>query len=257
MSCPKRSTYISDPFSASELESLRESALQEIEYCFGSAQVKGNQDILRLRRKTDNQELITIPKDVNICVLKKELANQVFNPSEHGRYYFQSNKIILNPEKWCKKTVIHECLHSVSIFSHPCNSRFFKKTLSFSEGATEFLTGLLLFGNHYDCYKNWIKKRYKVCGLSYKHDVKIIFAFCGCVDPQVLIDLYLGNRTNVFPTAWTCFTEDIIQHTQSNFKDILDEGLRVGLINAFGFECERQFQRKFRDLKRTLDFSLL
>ncbi len=258
MSCPEKSNYILDPHSTSALECLRESALQEIEYCFGSAQITGNQDILTLRRKTDNREITTIPENVKIHVLERELANQVFDPLDRGRYYRRSDKIILNPEKWCKKTVIHECLHSVSIFNHPCNSSFFRKTLYFAEGATEFLTGLLLFGNHYACYKNWIKKKYKkVCGLSYPHEIKIIFAFCGCVDPQVLVDLYLGNRTNVFPNAWAYFTEDIIQASGKNFKDVLDEGMKIGLITAFEIECEQRFQRRFRELKKSLDFSLL
>jgi hypothetical protein len=259
LSCPERPKYISNPKSAKELERLRESTLQEIEYCFGSAQVKGIQDTRTLRRKTDNQALITIPENVNVCVLEKEIADQVFAPKERGRYFPLGNKIILNPGKWCRKTLIHECLHSVSIFSHPNNSTFFEKTKLFAEGATEFLTGILLFGNHIECYENWIHKKYnKVCGLSYPHETRTFFAFCGFVDPQVLVDLYFGTRSDIFPTAWTYFIDDIRRQTGCNFKDVLDEGMKIGLITAFGFECEHQFKRKFRDLKRTqLDYNRL
>lgn len=258
MSCPERTIYTSNSDSPSGLLNLLDSTLQEIKSNFGVAQVKGVQSSLSLKRKTDGQVLKILPTDLRVYKLEKRMWNQIFPPSYRGVYFSKGNKILLNDEKWCKKTLIHESLHSVSIFNYPSNSAFFKMTLPFAEGLTEFLTGLLLWRTHNDCYENWRHRRFKeLCGLSYPRDTRIFFSFCGCVNLQCLIDLYFGTYTNIFPNAWTDFTEAIRQNTGNNFNDVLDQGRKIGLINAFRIECERQFKRKFRDLQKLLDYNLL
>jgi len=258
LSCPERMNYIANSSSPSGLDSLLDATLQEIQRNFGVAQVKGIQRAFPLKRKSDGQILQILPHDMRICELETELWNQVLPINSRGRYYPVGNKILLNHEKWCRKTLIHESLHSVSIFSHPSNSAFFERTLGFAEGLTEFLTGLLLWRDHNNCYENWRSRRFRqICGFSYPRDIRILFAFCGCVNLQCLIDLYFGTQTNIFPNAWTDFNEAIRNTTGNNFKDVLEEGMRIGLIRAFEIECELQFKKKFRKLRRSIDYDIL
>jgi len=257
LSCPGRELYIANTNTLSGLEKRLEDAIQEIRSSFDFAQIRGIQAELPLKRRSNGQVLQTLADNVRIWILEKRTWDQVFGPSrEKGRYYPLGHKILLKDENWCRKTMLHESLHSVSIFSHSQNWNLFEMTKLFAEGLTEFLTGLLLWRLHRNCYENWRFGRFPQWGsVSYPKETKIFLAFCGCVNAQSLLDLYLGTQTNDLLEAWSSFITAIRHDTEKRFKDVFHEGERIGLIVAFKNECERQFGKKFRKLQKLLDYS--
>lgn len=68
-------------------------------------------------------------------------------------YCSKTGKIFLVAGKWCFSHLIHEALHSRSVFSQ---ERFCEKSTRFvTEGLTELLVGLTLMEKIPDCYRVW------------------------------------------------------------------------------------------------------
>lgn len=212
---------------------------------------------LPLRNRSDGQILRTLPDYVRIWMLEQETWKQIFGRyRKRGVYDANGNKILLEKDCCCRKTIFHESLHSVSIFSDPCNREKYEMTRLFTEGMTEFMTGLLLFRRYRDCYENWRLRRFpRWCSVSYPRETKTFLAFCGCTSAQSLLDFYFGTQSNDLPVAWRGFVSAIKQDTRKKFRDVFREGERIGLFVAFRNECERQFGKKFRKLRRLLDYS--
>jgi hypothetical protein len=69
-----------------------------------------------------------------------------------GSYSVENKRIILNEGQWCFSTLIHETLHSRSVFS----KQIYSPNLQFVyEGITELLVGLTLKEKLPECYKQW------------------------------------------------------------------------------------------------------
>jgi hypothetical protein len=242
----------------SGLEIRLNEAIEQIRQNLSSlARVKGVQGQLSLRRRSDGQIMQTLPDYIRVWVLESRTWDQVFGLGrERGRYKPTTNKILLKKENWCRDCMVHESLHSVSMFSHPDNSNAFDMMRLFVEGATEFLTGLLLWRAHRNCYENWRLVRFpKYCGASYPKETKTFLAFCGCANAQSLLDLYFGAHSDNLGVAWSSFIEAIRNDTGKKFKDVFPDAQRIGLFMAFKNECDRQFGRNFRKLQKSLDYS--
>ena len=258
LSCPKRERYIANANTLSGLESRLDETLEEIRrYLNNVAQARGVQEELPLKRRLDGQVLQTLPDSVRVWMLEKRTWHQIFGPgAKRGAYNPRVDKILLEKDSWCRKTMIHESLHSVSIFNDPRNRDKYEMTRLFAEGATEFLTGLLLFRKHKNCHENWRLRRFpQWCSASYPRQTKTFLAFCGCANVQSLLDLYFGTHTNDLLVGWSEFIRAIRRDTGKRFKDVFKEGERIGLMMAFKNECERQFGKKFRKLQKLLDYS--
>lgn len=258
MSCPERTRYIAHANTLSGLEDLLDETLAEIrQHLSSAAQVKGVQEQLQLKRRFGDQVVKTLDHDTRIWILDKKTWNQVYGQSGHrGAYHQQGNKILLEEDRWCRKTIAHESLHSLSLFVDSRNLYWHGMFSPFAEGATEFLTGLLLFKAHRDCYENWRLMRFSQwCSASYLRATKTFLAFCGCVNVQSLLEFYFGTQTNDLTTALSSFIAAIRQDTGKNFRNIFGEGERIGLFIAFKNECERQFGKKFRKFQKVLDYN--
>lgn len=257
MSCPERKRYISNAHTLSGLGNRLNEAIEEIRNNLSNvAQNRNSQRALPLKRRSDGQIIQILPDHIQIWILEKKTWHQVFEPNAaRGAYIPCANKILLEDDNWCRKTIVHEALHSVSIFSDPSNKDTYEMTRLFAEGATEFLTGLLLFRRHQDCYDNWRLACFPHwCSVSYPKETRTFLAFCGCADSQSLMDLYFGTQTRDLSAAWTEFTTAIRRKTGKPFKDVFQEGKRIDLTMAFKNECERQFGKKFRKLQKLFDY---
>jgi len=232
-------------------------ALLEIQQSFGYSQMLGTLAEIKLRRREDDMVLRTLPKDLLIWKLEAKDWNQVYGADGRGTYLPFGCKVLLNDEKWCRKTMIHESLHRMSIFSHP-NNWLLKDSLElFAEGTTEFLTGLLLWKKHKKCYENWLSGRFNQwCSVSYSRETKTIFAFCACANIDCLKDLFFGTGSKTISVAWSGFVTAIQKSTGKIFKRTFKEGKEIGLSNAFKRECERQYGREFRKRQKLLDYSI-
>jgi len=92
-------------------------------------------------------------------------------------YYDPINKIIVLGPKGCRKTLIHEILHSLSYFCQDQRlMKVMKSELEFFEGINEYFTGYVLYKKCKCCFNNWIQSRYPNCNISYVGSVRLIGA---------------------------------------------------------------------------------
>lgn len=175
-----------------------------------------------------------------------------------GFYNYDSGSIFLHHPIWCRHTIIHEVLHSVSIFT-----RFFKTYISiaqwnlhipFIEGINECLTGIILQRRYPNCYDYWINKRLTQCEIDTPSRVKLWCSLCQCTDMRDLATFYLSRNNNLQRT-WDTYQEQV-RTRYPNFRYPFNVNIPFR-ENIFKDVCVREI-REFRDIfesKSNLDFS--
>lgn len=186
-------------------------------------------------------------------------------PSNRGRYLYASAAILLHEKKngdeknaWCRKTLIHEILHSASIYS-----RVFDRFPNISrlhyfliEGITECLTGYILLKCHPRCYNGWKTNQMDRCSISYREHVRLWCSFCQCVGIRDIADFYLSSQENP-SDAWNQLVQSVQAKGFGTFNYQLDPG------RAFNEPQFRQvcvdslpnFRETYESLSKCLDFS--
>jgi hypothetical protein len=93
-----------------------------------------------------NKEVIEVPSHIFLKILGECETDAL------GFYDMETGKIFLDREKWCFSTLIHETLHSRSVFSQS----LYHSNLEFvADGLTELFVGLILEKALSDCHKQW------------------------------------------------------------------------------------------------------
>lgn len=183
--------------------------------------------------------------------------NLNFPPGVHGVYH--RGKIFLKEGNWCRKTLYHEALHSLSIFSLPNVSSIGHRHRFFSEGLTEFFTGYTLFENHKICYSSWKRGTFRECKLSsYKNGVKRWCTFCNFIELEEVRKLYFWDGTGTWGERYNQFLTAIHNAGYPDFHDVLELGMDTEVL--FTQECIDNFGEDFQSIlnsRRSLDYSLI
>ena len=175
-----------------------------------------------------------------------------------GLYDPQIGKIILCQGEWCRETLIHETLHSLSFSSVRMDLR--RTLLSIFEGLTEFFTGYVMFKLYPECYDAWKASQYSFCSVTYAPSVKLWSAFCRFISISELLKIYFWNGTSDWEASYDAFLSTIRQAGYSRFDDFV----RCPVPTVEGRlldECLKNFGReKFRSvyeapLQTVLDFT--
>lgn len=132
--------------------------------------------------------------DVNVMLpsgLKLRFKRQPVTSSYYyirGAYDPLKKEIVLFEPWWCRRTLVHETLHSLSFFYR--DESLIDKSLGewrfIVEGFTEFFTGYVLYvlRKRFSCYLYWLNRSYLPCRISYEPYVKVLGALA-----QVLVSL--------------------------------------------------------------------
>lgn len=185
------------------------------------------------------------------------------HPGRRGCYIYPPAVILLhengdNRNSWCRKTMIHETLHSVSLYSRiwdrfPNILRLHK---FFREGITECLAGYILFKRHRDCYEGYKSNQLYRCSISYRQHVRLWCSFCQCVGIRDIAEFYLSSQENP-ADAWNQLVQSVHAKGFTTFNYQLDPGrafnepqFRQVCIDSFP-----DFMEIYESLSRCLDFS--
>lgn len=175
----------------------------------------------------------------------------------HGVYH--NGKIFLKEANWCRKTLYHEALHSVSVFSVRSVSSIGRRHLFFSEGLTEFFAGYMLFKDYKTCYNSWKRGTFRECKLSsYKNKVKLWCTFCNFIELSEVIRLYFWNGSGTWDQRYVRFLTAIRNAGYPDFRDVLNLGNNTDTL--FVQECVNNFGRDFHDVlhsRKSLDYALI
>ncbi len=192
------------------------------------------QDIKRMIERALNIE-IHLPPDLKVV----EAAEYDF--FEQARYDPIEKKLILRSDLyWCKITLVHETLHACSYFSHNYDEKKMEYFRPFIEALTEFLTGYVLYKEQSHCYKAWINRTYRICGLSimYERGVRAFAVAARYIPLKDFVKIYIWQPNK----NW----EDEFKKFLSKYNLRIQAG--ITLISKFIRALEKAFGKDLLEL---------
>ena len=246
MHCSLSDTYLCKANTENGLTELEMEAFADIQASFGQQIQYGiltsdlpnvrytisNIDVSSLLlRSRQTPQYIEAPK--RVYVLKNEdwtlNGRLTGSTARRGMYWFEAAVILLhenddNSNSWCRKTLVHETLHSVSLYSRIFTAfpEIITKHRLLLEGINEFFTGYVLFKRHPDCFMSWKNSQVSRCSVSYGNSVKLFSSLCQIVGVNPLADFYLSQQAN-FSNPWNGFISATKTAGFRSFNYVLDE----------------------------------
>lgn len=211
----------------------------------------------RFRKISTSEERAIILDEIDLRENFPEAKR--FQPgSLHGMYIGHPyGKIFLVKTNWCLKTLIHETLHSTSVFIN--RPDLYGRYQDLVEGLTEFYTGYILFNNYNDCYKAWKGRSYDVCSFTYEKSIQLWGAICHFIGIEQLASIYFWQGHNEWERCFQEFIEKIREAGYPNFKNILQMKKNLATRVYLTQECLRNFESRFEEIlsspNESLDYS--
>lgn len=124
-------------------------------------------------------------------------------------WYDPSDKAIVLEPNGCRKTLIHEILHSLSYFTRePQLAELMMKEKELIEGINEYFTGYILYMKYKQCYNFWVGQKYPACNISYERYVRLVGATIKTlVSIQDLAKIYFYDQNVIWSDAYSAFLE--------------------------------------------------
>ena len=197
----------------------------------------------------------SIPASRRVYEVPKSIWSRNFPNWGQARGLHRSSlgKIFLHEDKWCRKTLTHEALHSLSAFNVRTDLRRYR---FLNEGITEFLTGYILFKNYPKCYQAWRQERYSECKVTYKRQVRLWCAFCNFVTLKEVVKIYFWDRSTSWQECYRIFLDAIHNAGFPDFRDILSLEPTPTLEEVFIQECINNFGQDFTNVFESRSLSL-
>lgn len=284
MHCSMSDEYIDKASNKSGLAQLEKEILQDVQATFNIPPTYGipteNISTIRYRYETQTQNpqalfltdpltrsgrFLEAPQRIFVVSDSEWRANPHLTgpPGWRGCYNYPIAAILLhengdNKNSWCRETLIHETLHSVSLYSRIWDGfpNIMRLRRFFREGITECLTGYLLLKRHKECYEEWKTNKLYRCTISYEQHVRTWCSFCQCVGIKDLAKFYLSTQEGPVE-AWQQLVESIHAKSSKKFNYQLNPNsafrepqFRQICINSFP-----DFKATYLSLSKCLDFS--
>jgi hypothetical protein len=284
LSCQQRGTYTATAITPQGLEALTRAALSDIQSSLNCNVQFGVSDAsladIRYNLSTSNADpsflLIRNPRGVSRFIEKGNrayvlnndewMANQRWTggPMFVGRYLYGPAAILLHSFEgsgavyWCRNTLIHEVLHSVSLYSRIWGDPpdLIPKHEPLNEGITEFLTGYVLFKKYPDCYVTWKGSAPGKCAVAYRERTKLFCSLAQIVGVAPIAKFYFSNGAD-FNAEWNMFIRDIQSLGFRGFRFGLDKNTAFREVQ-FREECMKSipgFKKIYDSKVAVLDFS--
>ena len=282
MNCPSSSQYVDIAETADGLETIGNEALADIQASFGCGVDYGvsTGDIGEVRYRFSSQDpsrlFMRNPRtmggrfiegDKRIYVLNHDewMANRHLGivPSYIGAHHYPSATTLLHtirdfPISWCRNVLIHETLHSVSLYSRIWDNPLgiLSRHLMLNEGITECLTGYVLLKKHADCYNVWRSSIQGSCAVAYRPATKLFCSLAQVIGIKPLANFYLSLEGS-FSQPWANFLDAIHSTGFRNFTFALDDQ-KAFREYCFRDECVKNiagFREIYESDIRALDFS--
>ncbi len=174
-----------------------------------------------------------------------------------GVTVYESGKILLNPGYWCLETLIHETLHSVSIFSQRKDLGVTYRPLI--EGLTECLTGYLLFRRYQYPYENCVNSADRPCKYTYAYETRVWCSFCHVIGISETYPMYFWDGNTAWEKLFQGFVDRIHQLDYPTFANILTSHSKLPAMTQLHQQCGINFKdaygNAYRSLEGRLDFS--
>jgi hypothetical protein len=282
LNCPHSDQYINSAGTAEGLEDILKEAFEDIQTSFRCRVDYGvpaselsdsryrfsNPDVTRLfirNPRTGIGRFIEGTKRAYILNNDEWMATQklTMGPQYAGVYCYPPAVILLHsngnaPNSWCKNVLIHETLHSVSLYSRIWDnpSGIIARHKMLIEGITECLAGYVLLKKHLDCYDVWKLSAQGNCAIGYRPSTKLFCSLAQVIGIDPLADFYLSWERE-FNAPWNKLLEAIHSIGYTKFKYTLDDhtAFRENLLRDECVKFINGFKKIYDSDARALDFS--
>lgn len=170
---------------------------------------------------------------------------------------YEPGKILLSQGYWCLETLIHECLHALSIFG--VRRDLVQPLRPFVEGLTEFMTGYVLSKRYEYTFTNCFNSPGKPCHFTYPLETKIWCAFCHVIGVSSVLPLYFWNNNSDWSSLCDTFISSVQTSGYKKFKNFVNMKGGFPLMSRFHDECVRNFKmaylKPYRQMLTRLDYS--
>lgn len=192
-----------------------------------------------------------------------------------GAYNPKTNEIWLIDSRWCRKTLIHETLHSLSHFAYGRTTEIGGVKL-FNEGLTEFFTGWVMYNHYSHCYRIWLNglidicesckyrtsslNRCMFCSLSYEQELKVIWILVENASIDDIVRLYVWEPGSNWRDIYRDFLEKyniedkLFVDSKLSYQNFTDRFLDA-LIDAFNLNDEDVIETINEDIHNLIDYS--
>jgi hypothetical protein len=212
----------------------------------------------RARRLSPVQERVIELEEIDVRENFPQLARLSSPGSLRGMYVYPPiGKIFLIKNRWCLETLIHEMLHSTSVFVERPDLR--SRCDDLMNGLTEFYAGYLMYNHWRECYDAWKRETYDICSVTYSPFVKLWAAMCHFINIKELANIYFWLGHSNWEISFQGFVDRIHDLGYRRFRNILEIKKRIALRVYLEQECKDNFGRKFEQIlgsrDECLDFS--
>lgn len=282
MHCNLSDNYVNNASNTSGFARIQEEALEDIRVTFNFpatfgvtteqlSSVRYNPDpehqadfFVRVVRTQggfflDPPQRVWVLSHLNWCANPQLTGSQ----ANRGRYLYLPAAILLHENgdsinSWCRKTLIHEMLHGVSLYSRiwdrfPNVIRLHRTLI---EGITECLVGYILLNRHPDCYQGWKTNQLDRCSISYRESVKLWCSFCQCVGIKDVAKFYLLSRENP-NDVWNALIQSVHTkgYTSFNYQLEFTRSFNETQFRQICIDSFSDFREIYESLTKSLDFS--
>jgi len=180
-----------------------------------------------------------------------------------GTYLHDSAVILLHSNagtfgSWCRNVLIHETLHSVSLYSRIWNTfpGIIARHRALIEGINECLTGYVLFKRRPACYGVWKLNNQGNCRIAYRETTRLFCSLAQIIGITPIANFYLSTDTG-FSAPWNRFVESIRSVGFSQFRYALSEStaFREPLFRDECVKSIADFSKIYNSQAKSLDFS--
>jgi hypothetical protein len=185
------------------------------------------------------------------------------NAAALGRYLYEPAVILLHSNagtfgSWCRNVLIHETLHSVSLYSRIWNifPDIIARHRALIEGINECLTGYVLFKKRPECYSIWKLNSQENCRIAYRETTRLFCSLAQIIGINPITNFYLSTETD-FNASWNRFVESVRSVGSNRFSYALSEStaFREPLFRDECVKSIADFRKIYDSQARSLDFS--
>jgi len=280
--CSQYEEYIGRATTDTVLEHLEEEAINDTRSSFSCPVEYGvrTEDLTEIRYRISNQDPLFLflrnPRTTGgrfiegtrrLYILKHDewLANTrlTANPVFLGTYVYDPSVILLHSNagtsgSWCRNVLLHETLHSVSLYSRIWNAfpDIIARHRPLIEGITECLTGYVLLKKRPECYDTWKLNRDGSCRIAYRETTRLFCSLAQTIGIGPVASFYLSAETS-FDAPWNRFVESIRSVGSNRFNYALNASTAFR-EHVFREECVKfiaNFSKIYDSQAKSLDFS--
>jgi hypothetical protein len=280
--CSQHKEYVDRTIAGTGLGDLEEEAINDIRISLRCAVEHGvrTEDLTGIRYGISNQDALSLflrnPRTTGGRFIEGTKRAYVLNHDEWianprltgnaaslGTYLYDPAVILLHSNAgtfgtWCRNVLIHETLHSVSLYSRICNTfpDIIAKHRALIEGLNECLTGYVLCKQRPECYGVWKLDSQGNCRIAYRETTRLFCSLAQIIGINPIARFYFSTETS-FNAPWNRFVESVRSIGSNQFSYALSESTAFR-EPLFRDECVKSiagFRKIYDSQAKSLDFS--